>query len=79
MTQLDILFDLLTQLVAILTRHGHVAQHNVRLFGPHLFEGRIGIETGYQAIILREEHSHVVDDLGVVVDDEDGGTTVVIG
>ena len=78
MTKLDILFYLLTELISVLTWHSHIAQHDIRLLSTHLLKSRICIETGYQAIVIREQQSHVVDNLCIIVDDEDGWTTIVV-
>ena len=78
MTQLDVLFDFLTELIPILTRHSHIAQHDVRFFGPHLFERRVGIKTGYQLVIVGKQQAHVIDDFGVIVNNKDCRTVIII-
>ena len=77
MTKLDILFDLLTKLIAILSRHGHIAEHNIRFFGTHLLKSRLCIETSDEPVVLREQQAHVVDDLRIVVDYEDCRTVIL--
>ena len=70
MTELDVLLDLLTELIAVLSWHRHVADHDVRLCCAHLLEGGVCVETGDETVVFREEHPHVVDHLRIVVDDE---------
>ena len=70
MTELDILLDLLTELVAVLARHSDIGEHEVGFLGSYLLEGGVGIGTGDETIVAREEQTHVVDDLQIVVDDE---------
>ena len=78
MTELDVLLDLLTELIAVLSWHRHVADHDVRLGSTHLFEGGVGIKAGDEAVVLREEHPHVVDHLRIVVNDEECRTLVFL-
>ena len=78
MTQLDVLLDFMTQFVAVLPWHRHVAEYEVRLLGPHLLEGGVGVETGDETVVLREEYPHVVDDLRIVVHHKNGRTVVLV-
>ena len=68
MRELDILLDFLTEFVAVFSWHRYIAEHQIRLLSTHLVEGAFGIEAGNQAIVLREEQAHVVDDFRIVVD-----------
>ena len=50
-TQLDILLDLLTELIAVLARHGNIAEYEVRFCRTHFLQCRVGIETGDESVV----------------------------
>ena len=78
MAQLDVLLDLLAQFIAVLARHGDIAQYDIGFCCAHLLKGGLCIETGDETVVLREEQAHVVDDFRVVIHDEDGGALIVV-
>ena len=78
MAELDVLLDLLTELITVFSWHRHVADHDVRLGSTHLLECGVCIETGDEAVVLREEHPHIVDHLRIVVNDEECRTLVFL-
>ena len=46
MTKLDVLFDLMTEFVAVLSGHSHITEHEVGFLSAHLLKGRLCIKTG---------------------------------